>query len=71
MEMLRLTTRITKDATLNVTVPDYLSNHQVDVLLVLQPIDETRLNPTLYPPDFFERLDAIQADDMIERSGNP
>ena len=35
MEMLRLTTRITKDATLNVTVPDYLSNHQVDVVLVL------------------------------------
>lgn len=62
METIRLTTQVDENGTLKLEVPTHFANQQVEVIMVMQPVRENYL-----PPDFFEKLDAIQADDIVER----
>lgn len=65
METLKLRTQVDADGTLHLTVPQHFANQQVEVVVVLQTV--TQRDALGWPVDFFARLDAIVADDMLER----
>jgi hypothetical protein len=67
MDTIKAVTRVAPDGLLQVAVPEYFSNQELEVVLVLQtrlPSDEVHPG---YPPEYFARIDAIQADDVMER----
>ncbi|MCB9457009.1 MAG: hypothetical protein H6671_13560 [Anaerolineaceae bacterium] len=64
METIKLTTRIDDTGTLHLELPTNLANREVEVLVVLQPAD-----PRGWPVGYFEAIDAIEADDLMERPG--
>ncbi len=67
METIKLTTRIDNTGTLRLNVPTHLPNQNVEVLVVLQPTLEQPKDALGWPINFFEKLDAIESDDLIER----
>lgn len=67
METIKLTTRIDDTGRLHLDISTRLPNHNVEVLVVLQPTPEQPKDMLGWPVDFFETLDAIEADDLVER----
>lgn len=67
METIKLTTRIDAAGILRVELPAHLANHEVEVLVVLQPVQNQQLKASNWASGFFEALDAIEADDLTER----
>lgn len=63
METIKLTTRIDENGTLRLELPTNLASQQVEVLVVLLPVRDEKG----WPADFFERIDAIEADDVMAR----
>lgn len=67
METIKLTTRIDDTGTLRLELPTRLANHAVEVLVVLHPTTEAIGNGQGWPAHYFDAIDAIQSDDLIER----
>ena len=67
METIKLTTHIDNTGTLRLELPTGLANHSVEVLVVLQPTTEQTVLGQGWPAHYFEAIDAIDADDLIER----
>ena len=68
MKTIHLKASIGNDGLLKIETPTEYRNVAAEVILVLNPVQkETQMTDQGYPIDFFERLDAIQADDLIER----
>ncbi len=67
METIKLTTRIDHTGQLRLDLPTQLANSQVDVLVVLHPVKEEQTDELGWPIGYFDEIDAIEADDMIER----
>lgn len=67
MKTIQLTTRIDHTGTLRLELPTHLANHDVEVLVVLQPVHNAAQDDLGWTIDYFERMDEIEADDMIER----
>ena len=64
METIKLKTYIDNTGTLRLELPTDLANHEVEVLVVLQPtLTQTDGG---WPNGYFEAIDAIEADDLIE-----
>jgi hypothetical protein len=67
METIKLTTRIDDSGKLRLDLPTQLANRQVEVLVVLQPVKEAQTDELGWPIGYFEGIDAIEADDVMER----
>jgi hypothetical protein len=65
METIKLTTRIDQTGVLRLELPSHLANQDVEVLVVVQPVHAPTASG--WPADYFAAIDAIEADDMIER----
>ena len=66
MKTILLQTTIGDDGLLKIETPTEYKNVSAEIVLVIQPTekDTTSLG---YPLDYFEAIDAIDADDMLER----
>ena len=67
METIKLTTKIDNTGKLRLDLPTQLANRQVEVLVVLHPVEEEQTDELGWPIGYFEEMDAIEADDIIER----
>ena len=67
METIKLTTQIDDTGTLRLELSTGLANHVVEVLVVLHPATEPSRTAQGWPPDYFAAIDAIDADDMVDR----
>jgi len=67
METIKLTTHIDNTGTLHLELPTRLANHAVEVLVVLHPTTEQTVLGQGWPTAYFEAIDAIDADDLVER----
>ena len=67
METIKLTTRIDNTGKLRLDLPTHLANQQVEVLVVLQRIENEPRDALGWPIGYFDEIDAIKADDVVER----
>jgi len=67
METIKLKAHIGADGILKLETPTALRAVDTEVLIVLQPVTAQSLNENGYPVDYFDAIDAIVADDLIER----
>ena len=65
METIKPTTQIDSSGTLRLELPTYLANQDVEVLVVLNSTGKR--TAVGWPVDYFEAIDAIEADDVVER----
>jgi hypothetical protein len=66
METMKLRTQVDAEGTLHVAVPRHYANQQGEVVVVFQTVSNTAYDALGYPLDFFARLDAIEADDVVK-----
>jgi hypothetical protein len=71
METIKLKVHIGPDGLLKIEMPTQLRNIETEVVVVLQTPEVEPRDANGYPPDYFEAIDAIQADDLIERPAQP
>lgn len=64
METIKVITRTDAAGTLRLELPTDLADQDVEVIVVLQPRSSSAYG---WPADFFAAMDAIEADDLIER----
>ena len=68
MKTIHLKAAIGEDGLLKIETPTDYRNVAAEVILVLNPVqNEPHLTAQGYPIDFFEQLDAMAADDLMER----
>ena len=65
MKTTTLTAHIGEDGILKIELPSDVKNTTVEVVVIVHPVESTDAKG--YPPDFFEQIDAIKSDDLIER----
>jgi hypothetical protein len=70
METIKLKTHIGSDGVLKLELPTKLTNRELEVLVVMQPLDE-EVDELGWPIGFFERTYGALADDPIERPPQP
>lgn len=66
MKTIRLQTTIGDDGLLKIETPTEYKNVSAEVVLVIQPAEKDTTSQG-YPLNYFEAIDAIDADDMLER----
>lgn len=71
MQTMKLKARIEQDGMLKLEVATGLSGGDVEVVLVVQPAQSPQVDAKGWPVGFFERIDSMEADDMIERPPQP
>ena len=70
MKTIHLKAAIGDDGLLKIETPTGYRNVAAEVILVLNPVqNDTHLTAEGYPIDFFEQLDAMVSDDLVERPG--
>ena len=67
METIKLKTHIDDSGTLRLELPTQLANQNVEVLVVLQPLQEEPRDALGWPIGYFDEVYGILADDPIER----
>lgn len=59
-------TCIGKAGVLRLAFPTDIINSEVDVIVVTQPVSSAAVTDNGYPADFFEQIDGIEADDLLD-----
>jgi hypothetical protein len=67
MEMIKVKAVTDRDGILKLEVPTGLLEHEVEVVLVVQPTDAGAVDDNGWPIGFFDRTYGVLADDPIER----
>lgn len=67
MQTLTLKVRADQAGIAHFEIPTQNANQEFEIVLVLQLLEDEPVDAMGYPIGFFERLDAIEADDLIER----
>lgn len=67
METIKLTTQIDNTGKLRLDLPTSMANQQVEVLVVLHRVEDEPRDALGWPIGYFEEIDAIEADDIVER----
>jgi hypothetical protein len=67
METIKLITRTGDDGVLTLNLPQNLSNREVEVVIVVQPVESPEVDELGWPIGFFERTYGALADDPIDR----
>ena len=67
METIKLKTRIGSDGVLRLEMPTRFKDVDTEIVVVLQPEPDEPRDALGWPVGYFEKIDAIIADDIIER----
>jgi hypothetical protein len=67
MDMIKVRASVDKDGLLKLEIPTNYHSIELEVALVLQPLQAQEKDALGWPVNFFEQIDAIQADHMEER----
>ena len=67
METLKLKTHVGEDGVLKLEVPTNQRNRELEVLVVVQPLNGEETDALSWPLGFFDRTYGALADDPIER----
>ena len=67
MDTLKLKTHIGDDGVLKLELQTGAANRDIEVLIVLQPLESAAVDALGWPVGFFERTYGALADDPIER----
>jgi len=72
MQAIKIRAHVGSDGVLNLAVPIGMYNQDVETVIVVQSVMPAggAVNANGYPIDFWEQIDIIQADDLIERPEN-
>ena len=68
MQTHKLKAIIGDDGLLKIELPTDLKNVEAEIVLVYQATPNGETDALGYPVDYFERMDAIEADDILERA---
>lgn len=71
METLRLTTRVGSDGLVKLEIPTDLTNQDVEIVVVMQPLEREALDAMGYPVGYFEETYGMFAADPLERNQPP
>lgn len=71
MEAIRLKTHVGDDGILKLELPETLHNRDLDVFVVIQPLETEPLDEMGYPIGYFDETYGSLADDPIERGEQP
>jgi hypothetical protein len=67
MDLIKVRAHVDSDGMLKLEIPTDYADMDLEVALVLQPLPSIETNELGLPVNFFESLDAIEADDLQER----
>jgi hypothetical protein len=67
MDLIKVRAHVDSDGLLKLEISTEYANMDLEVALVLQPLPNADENEPGWPVNFFETLDAIEADDLQER----
>jgi hypothetical protein len=67
METIKLKTHIGQDGILRLELPEHIRNRDIEILVVLQPVQNEPVDAMGYPIDYFDETYGSMADDPIER----
>ena len=67
MDLIKVRAHVDSDGLLKLEIPTEYANVDLEVALVLQPLPSAETNELGWPVNFFENLDAIEADNLEER----
>ena len=67
METLKLKAHVGEDGLLKLEIPTSQRNREIEVLVVMQPINSEETDSLGWPRGFFDRTYGALADDPIER----
>jgi hypothetical protein len=67
MDLIKVRAHVDSDGMLKLEIPTEYANTDLEVALVLHPLPSVDTNEHGLPVNFFESLDAIEADDLLER----
>ena len=68
MQTLTLKTRVGSDGVVKLEFPTDLANRDVEIVLVMHPLDPEPLDDMGYPIGYFEETYGMFADDPLERT---
>ncbi|MDZ4771291.1 MAG: hypothetical protein SGJ24_19380 [Chloroflexota bacterium] len=68
MQSVTLNHHVDKDGVLRLEIPTALASRQVEVIVIMQPIEDGAVDAMGYPIGYFENTYGICADDPIERA---
>lgn len=68
MQTLTLKARAGKDGVVRLEIPTNISDQEIEIVLVMQPLQTEPLDEMGYPLGYFEETYGMFADDPIERS---
>lgn len=68
MTHIQLISKVGTDGFLRVPLPHEMKDQELEILLVIQPIQPQVKRQTGWPPGFFEKTYGCLADDPIERA---
>ncbi|MBI5666427.1 MAG: hypothetical protein HZC41_00345 [Chloroflexi bacterium] len=68
MEAIKVKTHVGEDSILRLELPTGMSNRELEVLVVLQPLKTEAVDELGWPIGFFDRTYGALAGDPIERS---
>jgi hypothetical protein len=67
METIKLKTHVGSDGILKLELPTGVTNRELEVVVVMQPLEEEEVDELGWPIGFFDRTYGALADDPIER----
>lgn len=75
MQVIKVKGTVGTDGMLNLSIPNLIAGQLIDVVIIVEA-DSTAVDPTLSKPKrvtqaFFDELDKIEADDMVEEPYDP
>lgn len=68
MQTIILKARADKDGVIRLVIPTDIADRDIEIVLVMHPIDDEPVDEMGYPVGYFEQTYGILADDPIERS---
>lgn len=68
MQTLTLKARTDKDGIVRLEIPTDATDQEMEIVVVMQPVEEELLDEMGYPPGYFEETYGMFADDPIERN---
>lgn len=67
METITIKAHVGHDGLLKLEIPTAYADLDLEIALVLHPVQNPAMAAQFLPADFFQKLDAIASDDMLER----
>lgn len=71
METIRLKAHVGEDGILKLEIPARVTNRELEVVIVMQPMEQSSVDALGWPVGFFDRTYGALADNPIDRGEEP